>query len=182
MRCFLAAEIPEEARKKLSELARELKRNGIDAKPVEKENLHVTLAFFGEISDAEANQKIEIIKKTVSEIAPFSVKIAGTGFLPSERLVRVFYARTDSPELIAAQKKIALALNHHEDHPFTGHVTLARVRSPKNLEVLREIKRKNEATEFGSYRAEKIVFKKSSLTRGGPVYENLAEIRFCGES
>lgn len=174
MRCFLAVELGEEVKEELARVLAELRALNADLKPVAENQLHVTLAFFGEITEEQAREKIRRLEKI--EARPFSVRVEGTGFFPSSKFVRVFYAAARSPELMELQKKAVTALEHKEDHPFTGHVTLARVRSPRGLDALRALQEKHSKTFFSEARVNEMVFKKSTLTREGPVYEDIARI------
>lgn len=172
MRCFLAVELSEEVKQNLARVLVELRSGKADVKPVAENQLHLTLAFFGEITEEQAREKITQLEKISARA--FSMRVEGTGFFPSQKFVRVFYAAAHSPELMELQKKVVEALKHKEDHPFTGHITLARVRSPRGLDALRALQEKYEKTFFGETLVREIVFKKSTLTREGPIYEDVA--------
>ena len=63
-RAFISIELTEEIREKLSRLSAELDQYG--AKPVAKENMHITLFFLGDISDIT----IDKTKKIMGEAQP----------------------------------------------------------------------------------------------------------------
>ena len=66
-----------------------------------------------------------------------------------------------------------------EARGFSPHVTLGRVGRP-GLETNRELRPKIAAlggVDLGSFTVDRFYLKKSTLTRGGPIYEDLAE--FC---
>jgi 2'-5' RNA ligase len=64
-----------------------------------------------------------------------------------------------------------------ERRPFQPHVTLCRVRSGRNRAQLAEAIEMMKNEVFGPLRVEHIRFKKSILTRSGPIYTTLTESR-----
>lgn len=173
MRCFLAVELNKETRDALAQVISEAKRAGVEATFVDPQILHITLLFFGELSEEQTREKIAAIKKVCSGVKPFELVVKGLGFLPNERFVRVFHAESFSPELFELQEKLADALGMREERGFKGHVTLARVKNPKKLEPLRGLKEKHLETIFGKTLVRELAFKKSILTPKGPEYANV---------
>ena len=60
---------------------------------------------------------------------------------------------------------------------FNPHLTIARVRSRRNIAKLSELFREFENYYFGSFNVEVLRLKKSDLTPRGPIYTNLKEVR-----
>ncbi|MEM2698761.1 MAG: RNA 2',3'-cyclic phosphodiesterase, partial [Ignisphaera sp.] len=92
MRAFIAVEI--EDKDTLINIIRirdALVNLGLDIKPVEDENLHITMRFLGEIS----SHTIEGIKKMLSSIPSiiksFSITVKGIGAFPSISRPRVIW-------------------------------------------------------------------------------------------
>ncbi len=177
MRCFLAIELSEETRDALARVIEEAKNAGVQAVFVDPQILHVTLLFFGDLTEDQAREKISAIKKVCLNAKPFSLEVKGLGFLPNERFIRVFYAESLSPELFELQEKLANALGARDERGFKGHVSLARVKKPKNLDALRALKEKHSQTVFGRTLVRELAFKKSTLTPNGPKYENIELIK-----
>jgi len=172
MRCFLALELPDEITEHLHELQREAKKLGLNSSfPAET---HLTLCFFAEISQKQAEDKIRILQTAVLPKA--SLRVARTGFFPSPEKPRVFWAGVESAELIALQKKICETIGYLEDRPFSPHVTLARIKSIQNVAQLRELQAKHANDAFGSFTIEKLLFKQSFLSSEGAIHTTLAEI------
>lgn len=169
MRCFIAVETDSQTAKRLSGVSERLQALDLDA--TFPKEFHITLCFFGEISEEKLQQKIEALKDF--QFKPFQVKVAGLGFFPNENFVRVAWAGVQSAELLELQKTIAGLLNHDAEE-FRPHVTLARIKAPKNKDKLKEFAKQNQP-DFGTFTVEKILLKKSTLTPSGPVYENLHE-------
>ncbi len=174
MRCFLALELPDGVRQKVSSVATEADRAGVRAAFVPKEQIHVTLAFFGELAENEVEEKKKILEAECAAAAPFGVRVRGIGFLPDAKKPRVLYAAVDSPELAALQNRLAAALHYDDGRPFHGHATIARLKSRTNSNVLRLLDLKFGDAVFGEFKAREIVLKKSTLGAEGAVHETIA--------
>ncbi|MDD1775923.1 MAG: RNA 2',3'-cyclic phosphodiesterase, partial [Candidatus Methanomethylicus sp.] len=92
VRAFIAIELPEAIRQKLMAFEKEIANAGGDVKLVEFENLHVTMKFLGDVSEAS----IERIAKVMGEVKakPYQLRVKGTGVFPNNRMVRVLWAGT----------------------------------------------------------------------------------------
>lgn len=172
IRCFLAIEIPEEIKKKIIIIAKEINGEGI--KPVTEENLHITLKFLGEVSP----EKVERIKKRLAEFqfASFSINIKGVGVFPNEEYIRVVWVGCESKnkELEAlAEKMNSVLAREAPKEEFTPHLTIARAK--KKLELQNFLKKHKEEM-FGSFVCKSFELKQSVLQRSGPVYTTLATI------
>ena len=195
MRCFLAIEIPSGIREKIFSAVSEAKDvndtnglngTGIRASFTKKEQLHITLLFLGEKTEEE-------IRKIIAALRPFRFKkfqiaIEGAGFFPSEKCVRVFWigakdgtentesgkhGKNKSGVLKQLHLQVANILSEKPERDFTGHVTVARIKSPENIEKLIALKNKLSSVSFGSFEASEIVLKKSNLTQKGAIYEDV---------
>lgn len=173
MRCFISIELPNEVKEEINKVQNELKINSnIKSKIVEKENLHLTLKFLGEISD----KKIEEIKKllTMVNINSFKAYLGKIGVFPTPTYIRVIWVGLEPKESFEElHDKIDLTLNN-KDKRFESHVTLARIKSVKDkaslIKKLQEIKVKPLSFDANSF-----ILKKSTLTKKGPIYEDIAK-------
>lgn len=173
MRAFIAVELDEAVRKKLSKFAKALDLEGV--KPVDGENLHVTLFFLGEI-DERTTGKVVYAMEQVS-VAPFKLSVSGVGVFPNPNFIRVAWAGCESVELGRIYEQLAPEMRklRYEVEPFRAHVTVARVKSPEAKGKVQEVLKKFEGKDFGACEVAKIVLKKSILTPKGPVYETVYE-------
>jgi len=174
MRCFVALETSEEVKETLSQVIRGAKSLGVDASFVKPDQLHITMAFLGEISGEEAEEKAANLEEL--DFPSFDLEIKGLGFFPDDNYIKVFWAGCKSESLKALQKRVAELVESREEREFTEHLTLARIRSARNADSLKAFKKKHEGDSFGTFRADTVTFKKSTLTPNGPVYEDLAVI------
>jgi len=181
IRSFIAFDIDDEnVAKELSKVQSTLLECGADIKPVEPENIHITVRFLGEIPLAMIERVYNEMTKVV--FSPFDIEVKGLGAFPSMRHINVVWAgigrginelRSIYYQLEPNLQKIGL---RPDDKGFSPHITIARVRSGRKREELAEIIRRYEDYKFGVVRAKCLRLKKSVLTPKGPIYSTLREV------
>ncbi len=181
VRAFLALDISEEVRREIWEFEKEIDSVGADIKLVEIENLHVTIKFLGEI-DAEVLEKVYGVMRRLKE-EKFVMKVEGVGVFPNWRMVRVVWVGIGegSERVTKIQRELdsGLAeLGFGRERDFVPHITVGRVRSPRNRDRLLQVLEKYRGHKFGSCVAERLVLKMSQLTPKGPIYSDLKEVEF----
>jgi 2'-5' RNA ligase len=145
---------------------------------VERENLHMTLRFFGDLTDKKVRQAIETTEAFAAARAPIEGVLAGLGAFPSLHRPRVFWIgmrqggealETLAQDLDMAYRKSGFG---RADKPFRAHLTVGRVRQGWNVDGGRIAGLNYESQTFilGG-----ISVVKSQLTPKGPVYSSLAE-------
>jgi len=186
MRIFVALDIPEEIRGRIARYAEALRPLAPDARWARPESLHVTLKFAGQVSDAQLAE----IKQALSQVSasPFDVTFGKTGFFPSARAPRVFWAGVESTEALpalaaaidAALEKTGIA---REDKPYRPHLTLARAGSDSaaNRAFQRlPAKLPAEIPRFGTMTAQEFFLYQSEPMRGGSRYTKLERFPLKG--
>jgi len=173
MRCFIALEISEEARRELSRAQSELPKENM--KFVEPENLHLTLQFIGEVNEDE----LERIKEALGKInfSKFNASLGKIGFFPDESYIRVLWASLEPSQVIKdLHAKIHDSIKSivNLDNRFESHITLARIKSIKDREKFLD-KIKSINIEKIGFEAGKFALKKSTLTEKGAFYEEISE-------
>jgi 2'-5' RNA ligase len=171
MRCFVAVDLPEEIKEKIQETQRQF--SNFDAKLVEKQNLHFTLKFLGEIDDEQIKKIEQILAELANKTPSFTVLINGMGAFPNLSYIRVVWIGAVSDEFINLHKAVSAALGSIGKNEAKPHLTIARIRSPRNKETIARIIKRYEKESFGSMLVDRIILKKSTLTPRGPIYENL---------
>lgn len=178
VRSFVAIDIDDaQILKRIEELQREFMRLGLDAKLVEKENLHITLRFLGEIPAA----RVEEVARSLSTLkfAKFQIWLSGVGVFPDLNRPRVVWigVTKGSEELVRLAELVRSLVDryaaHVEDREFTPHLTIARVKSGRGVEKLREFVKQKASADFGSFVVDKVKLKKSVLTPRGPIYSDI---------
>ncbi len=176
MRTFIAVDLPNKIKDCLSQIQRNFSSNLAKIKWVEKENLHLTLKFLGELNEAKTNE----IKQALSKIKfkPQTVSISESGVFPSEQYIRVIWVGIKpAGKIIELHQKIDSTLAElgirKENRKFATHITLGRVKFVKDKKALIEkIKSLNIKTD--EFVLDSFKLKKSTLTKQGPIYEDLS--------
>lgn len=168
MRCFISIDFPleEKAKKLIEELSR---MNGVKCVAT----LHLTLNFLGEVEDiGPAKEAMDAL-----EYRKFNAELKGTGAFPNERNARVIWlgVKDDGTSASIAEKLCSDLKNC--DKPFVPHVTLARVKHGCDKNKIHEFIKEHRDDAIGIYEVSSIFLKKSTLTPGGPIYENLYEVK-----
>src|SRR5579862_1008650 len=94
MRLFIALDIDDAIRERLSRFMEGIRNFAPDARWVKEESLHVTLKFIGEQPDENVDQ----IKSALTSITATGseIKFGGYGFFPTAKSARVFWIGMES--------------------------------------------------------------------------------------
>ncbi|MCS6954091.1 MAG: RNA 2',3'-cyclic phosphodiesterase [Bryobacteraceae bacterium] len=145
------------------------------------ENLHVTTKFIGEWP-AERLEELSAALRALPPRAPFEIEVRGLGWFPNPHHPRVFWAGVHAPGLdeLARDTEEALARLGipKESRPFSAHLTLARVKEPAPLAVLRREVAALDSDDFGAFVADRFYLYQSQLTPSGSIYTKLVEFPF----
>ena len=190
MRIFIALDIEDAIRDRISRFMDGVREFAPDARWVRPESLHVTLKFIGEKS-AEA---VEQIKEALAAVKGQAVEMGfrGHGFFPTAKSARVFWVGIESGPALAslanAVDDVTAGLGiPKEERAFNAHLTLARGgggsgsprrqnggRPSKNFQRLQEKLSALSASDFGTMTAHEFFLYQSHLSRGGSRYTKIA--------
>ncbi len=168
----MAIFLPEELKERLHFLSEEISK-GASAKLVEKQNLHLTLLFIGEIDAFDLKKIKKIIKEnlisgkiklSLGKVSLFGKKSKPEGVWvevggEKEKLFRLY------KKLVDSFLKNGFLLR--EKIEFTPHVTLYRFKKGVNKPPFLDLKLDFEVRVLSLYQ--------SVLTAQGPVYTKLAD-------
>ena len=177
MRVFIAVDLPNELRKELSDLQRELRSLTDTARWVPPESIHITLRFIGTVPD----KRLEDIDAALRGLSwkPFVVTVQGVGFFPGTRSPRVLWAGMEAPTMKGLAEQLDTRMERlgfeKEKRAFRPHITLARARQTRIGTPLVSGASKYEDYNFGSFTADRVFLFKSILKPSGAVYEKLKE-------
>ena len=153
---------------------------GGDLKPVERENIHLTLKFLGNISAS----KVEEVKSALAQVTfpPFTLEIKGAGAFPNLKRMNVIWVGVgegwSQVELIYEQtEKLLHQLGFsRETRPFSPHITVARVKSGRKRDEIAAFLGRLADESFGTFSVENVRLKQSVLSPSGPKYSTLYEV------
>lgn len=192
MRLFLALDIDDVIRERITPFVDGVRNFAPDARWVKPESLHLTLKFIGEQPET-AQDRIKHAMAEVQVPAP-EIHFRGYGFFPTVTAARVFWIGMESgPQLqvLAAaidDKMPALGIPK-EDREFSPHLTLARgpggrgSGSPRRrkddgpnrtFQILQKKLAALPTPEFGTMTPREFFLYQSQLSPKGSTYTKLA--------
>ena len=181
MRAFVALDLPEAIRGPLTRLQAGLSVGRL----VDEDNLHLTLAFLGEINPQQA-QDLAVRLADLPD-APIDLTPTGIGIMGGR--MRHLLVREASPTqaLVNLQDRVRrIAMDagiEMERRRFRPHVTLARfgkVMTPKDERGLAAFLSLNAPYNLPTEVADTVTLYRSHLTGEGADYEPLAEFLLTG--
>lgn len=181
MRAFVAIDVPSRVLDALVEFQEELSATGGDFKLVERENLHFTVKFLGEIGEAQVPEVLSRLGEL--KLPKGVVDVRGAGAFPNPRSPRVIWAGVapESEEVIGPIAREVIGtlegIGERDDRPFQAHITLGRVRTPRNSREIGEFIEKHSGRSFGAAELSELKLKSSRLTPSGPVYNDVGVFR-----
>lgn len=166
----------------LDALCAALAATGADVKPTKPGQVHLTLAFLGDVPDEGVPAMGKAVDDACAATGAIPLQLHGVGAFPNAQAPRVVWAGArPSPPLDALAKRVRDRLDEagfpSDPKPFRAHATLARVRSPRGLEGLRAFlaARREEALPLKIL--SRVVLFRSDQGPGGPSYHALHEAR-----
>jgi 2'-5' RNA ligase len=172
-RAFIAVEMGELP--ELRQLHSELKKLEPGMKAVDLGQLHVTLKFLGDTEESLVPKLDEVMRSATGGIAPFIVRLHGSGTFPQKGNARVVWVGLEGTEplaIIASRLEGSLReLGFEpEGRAFQPHLTLARVKDPRASTPAITLAENYATADFGSVNVDRILLKKSVLGPKGPTY------------
>jgi 2'-5' RNA ligase len=158
-----------------------LKQNYPDMNFIKSQGMHITIQFFGEISEKEALSLIKLMDEPLIKIFKIKAKIGSIGSFPVRGNPRVVFASLEegNNDIILYYKtfhEIISRLGYEEDNrdEFVPHITLARNKGARiEHGFLRRI-----PLERLSFAFDRVVLYKSVLKPTGAEYSALKTVFF----
>jgi 2'-5' RNA ligase len=159
------------------------KAPGLAARWVTAGNIHITLWFIGETSDAEGESLGAVLTRRPLRTAPFDLAPGGCGAFPPSGLPRVFWIglTAGAEGMSALYREIGERLKplgiEPEHRAYSAHATIARVKeAPRGSgRAIREILAATPA-DCGSMRVSHVTLFRSRLSPRGAAYEPVLRV------
>lgn len=141
MRLFIAALLPDGIVLHLSKYINSLKTEIEGVKWEKPEKLHVTLKFLGNVDDSKVAEILDLIATITAECDSFQVSLTEFGAFPNLKNPKVFYIglaqnKVFSKFQMALERDLSKLGYEKEDHKFTPHITLGRVKKRVRIGML----------------------------------------------
>lgn len=184
-RVFCAVEIPTLARDLVLQHIERLRKAVHDAKASwsRDSNLHLTLKFLGDIPQTSAPKLSDATSRAVAGVAPFAIRLEGSGVFPNQRQPRVLWIGIKDPSesLKKLQSQLEREASHagfeRDERAFHPHLTLARLRHPKGARQLAQAHLELEFEPVEVLVSELLVIR-SDLSSAGSKYTTISQHAF----
>ena len=197
MRLFVALDIDDMIRQRITRFTEGMRGFADDARWVRPQSMHITLKFIGE----KPPEAAEEIKRALASVQGSAIEIhfRGYGFFPSAKAPRVFWIGIEAgPQLASLASAVDATLTPlgipKEEHAFSPHLTLGRGGARNGTRVVnsgsprwrpkdkpnRSFQRLQEklsamaVPEFGVMTAHDFFLYQSQLSSGGSRYTKLS--------
>ncbi|MHA1647527.1 MAG: RNA 2',3'-cyclic phosphodiesterase [Promethearchaeota archaeon] len=194
IRSFFAVELKnQQILDEIEKYQRELQKSIGPLKLVNRSLLHITLRFLGDIDTKTAKDLYNFVESEINSTY-FRQNIERIGLLKNvgDFNKRVFFIQIHGVnELLQEiyekinEKTKSFPEIKQESKPYNPHLTIARskrnsrdrsrqnqITNPGQMSYA-QLKSQYKEFEFGNWKIEKVVLKKSVLTATGPIYSNL---------
>lgn len=182
MRTFIAIELEPALRRPLLRLLAEELPRSRDVRWCTENQLHLTLKFLGEVSDAVLPKVCDAAATAGGQVEPFPIRIRGLGCFPGPRNPRVLWCGVeDSTGGCRRWVELADPLLEElgfkrETRAFTPHITLGRSRNTGGTRVLTEALESAPAPDTDEMQVSQVIVFESRLLPAGAQYKPLATI------
>lgn len=185
MQLFVAVEIPDEVKQKLSLVRQATERKLKQARFAREEGMHLTLQFLGQVKEAKVEEIKKVLTEAVNQFKIFTFKLSDLGGFPSVKKGRVLWLGVEDGQdnLIVLQKVVARSLTsigfEEEKRKFHPHLTLARLKIPQGLQEAISSVCLEDFTAV-AITVDKVTLFQSVLKSSGAVYNSLSHFYLKG--
>lgn len=179
-RAFIAFPLPRRVLDYLAGLQHCLAAQGIRARWVRPEGMHLTLKFLGRLASEKVDAVAALLDTIAVYYAPLQLTALGLGGFPNRGRPRVLWVgiEGESVRLVGLQQDIETGLSPlgwpKEKRPFRGHLTLARAKGRRPFERhIGDLLAQCEPNEPVAFVADKLTLYRSRLRPGGAVYDKI---------
>ncbi|NLB74162.1 MAG: RNA 2',3'-cyclic phosphodiesterase [Firmicutes bacterium] len=175
VRCFVAVFLHQSLHREIAAIQRKLSHSGADIKWVEPCNLHFTLQFLGDVEKTRIPIIADALRECIGDSPGFPLQLDRVGAFPHLQNPRVLWVgvSTGREDLANLMSTVGEAMKMEgfarDSRGFSPHLTIGRVRSPRNLKTLLE-KLNSHIRVRGKMEVANIQFTASELTTKGPIY------------
>lgn len=182
-RTFVAIELPDSVRERIGKVIDHLTPKAPPVRWVEPHQLHLTLAFLGDIPESDLRSVCQAVEQVVEPHARFELEFREFGSFPSGKPPRVLWLGVtgDLEPLQRLQRSVTAATRATgyppTDARFHPHVTLGRVHPDGSALDWPHLVKPFTLWSAGKVQVKQVVTMASVLRPEGPAYGLLSKAR-----
>jgi 2'-5' RNA ligase len=157
---------------------------------VPPQNLHLTLQFLGEQTDARLADAVDALEEAAAARAPFAIALHGLGAFPGMASPRILWvgAAEGALEVRALQSRVETLLQRQgfagDGRPWHPHLTIGRVFDPRRWRrdsgpALEQAIARAAVLGFGTLPVGRIALMRSDLSPSGARYSVLRSVELA---
>ncbi|MBF0407863.1 MAG: RNA 2',3'-cyclic phosphodiesterase [Candidatus Riflebacteria bacterium] len=127
LRLFFAVETPDDVKKEFSAISKSF---GSLWRPVSPHQLHITLAFMGEVPEAQLNRVLDAGNSAAAVFSSFDLELKDIGYFPDNKRPGILFSHVHSDGTLSLlAENLSRSLSDLADKKsFKPHLTIARNR------------------------------------------------------
>lgn|SRR5262245_8264314 len=189
LRIFLGVFPPPTAQAAAERTIEQLREPGDGVSWVQRQNLHYTLRFLGDLGEDGARRAAQAATEAAAAHPPFDARLGTLGAFPNPRKARVLWIglAQGAEALSQLAHGVEEALKRkgfgRAERPFAAHLTIGRVREPRRdwTTALDHTKVAPAAERDGAaFRVDRVLVVHSQLSPHGSIYSVRAEVALAG--
>lgn len=187
IRAFLAVEIPSNVKNGIRGIQEQLAPRIQDIRWTKPESIHLTLKFFGNISESDIPCISRVVERKTAVTAPVALNANSIGAFPGLSRPRVLWVglEGETDRLCKLHEVIDSDLQQcgfqKDVRIFNPHLTLGRAKAQRGIYAgIREIMAEKERYNAGQFEVRGLTLFRSDLKPDGPLYTKLAYYQFNG--
>lgn len=157
-----------------------LQSTNADLSFVDPGQAHFTIKFLGDTESEHIPVLEEVLDRVAMEFEPFDVQLEDTGVFPDRDYISVVWigAQEGGQDLhriheLVEDEVVERGLAEPENHEFTPHVTIARMKSGRGKTEVHKFLDQTSGMEVGEFTVRDVCLKESTLHTDGPEYTTL---------
>src|SRR5437867_5320971 len=181
VRSFISIDLEDQqVLSRIASILSSLQALGGDLKPVEGDNIHLTLKFLGNVSTS----RLAEVKSSLQQLTfpSFTAEIKGAGAFSNLKHMNVIWVGvnvgwTQVEQIYEQVEKLLSGVGfRRENRSFSPHITIARARSGRKSAEIANVLQHLIKESFGTITVDKVRLKQSILASSGPKYSTLLEV------
>lgn len=182
-RLFIAIQLEQRLCQGVKQSVGRLKKRQPSIRWTKQHNLHLTLAFLGELAEKQLAGLLVVMQQVAMTSRPFYLQLGSLGFFPNWQHPQIIWVevKTEQAELnmLANRLRQHLERAHYpiDRKPFIPHITLGRIKAEGGPQLAFDLDQ-SWSLPAGSQQVDRMSLIQSQLTSQGPIYTAIEQVPF----